>query len=484
MLFNSLQYLLFFPLVSILFFLISHPYRWLLLLLASCYFYMYFKPIYILILFFTIVIDYYAGIAIYNAHSPKRKRNYLIISIVANVLVLAIFKYFNFINFNISELLKLGSIQNPIPFLDILLPIGLSFHTFQAMSYTIEVYRGNQLPEKHFGYYSLYVMFFPQLVAGPIERPQNILHQFHEEKKFNTHSAILGLRLILIGLCKKVIVADNLSVLVNNVYGNLAEQNGITLWIAAIFFSVQIYCDFSGYSDIAIGSAKVMGFDLMKNFNQPYFSQNIKEFWAKWHISLSTWFRDYLYIPLGGNRVSKWKQYRNTLLVFAISGLWHGANFTFMFWGFLHGIMVCISNLLKDWKLNWLNGTSGISKLFFGFLLFLLVTIAWVYFRAASLSDAHYILSKMLFNLLPSINALLNGQAIFSALHLENSLELVKLVLYSFSIFAFDYLQNQNRTKRLFQQNKWFRYSTYYVAVLLIIFCANTGDSAFIYFQF
>jgi len=296
-----------------------------------------FVPIYILILGFTIFIDYFAGLYIEAAEGKKRKF-LLIISLIANIGVLAVFKYYNFLNENFSFLMHGFGLENPIPYLSILLPIGLSFHTFQAMSYTIEVFRGHQKAERHFGIYSLYVMFYPQLVAGPIERPQNLLHQFREKYDFDYGRVTSGLRLMAWGLFKKVVIADRLAILVDNVYGNPQAHNSLSLIIATIFFSFQIFCDFSGYSDMAIGASRVMGFKLMTNFNKPYSSKSIHEFWGRWHISLSTWFRDYLYIPLGGSHGSTWKKVRNTFIIFIVSGFWHGANWTFIVWGALNAI--------------------------------------------------------------------------------------------------------------------------------------------------
>ena len=307
-----------------------------LLLAASCFFYMFFKPVYILILVFTIVIDYFAGIWIARQQDKKRRKVLLLLSIASNVGVLAVFKYYNFITINLNDAFQAVHQGSPIPLLHILLPIGLSFHTFQAMSYTIEIYRGNQEPERHFGIYALYVMFYPQLVAGPIERPQNILHQFHEVKHFDYGNMRSGLLQIAWGLFKKVVIADRLALFVNQVYGDPTGYTGLPLIMATVFFAFQIYCDFSGYSDIALGTARCMGFNLMTNFNKPYTATGIGEFWQKWHISLSTWFRDYVYIPLGGNRVSKFRWYVNILIVFVLSGSgmgptghsWFGACFT------------------------------------------------------------------------------------------------------------------------------------------------------------
>src|SRR4029079_15792055 len=342
MTFNSLEFVFFFILVSTAYFILPYKHRWFLLLAASCYFYLAFVPIYIFILAFTIIIDYFAGRAIENAQGRKRKL-YLIISLVANIGVLAIFKYYNFLNENLTALLGSFHVKNPAPIIKILLPIGLSFHTFQAMSYTIEVYRGHQNAERHFGIYALYVMFYPQLVAGPIERPGNLLHQFRQRHDFDSGRVASGLSLMLWGFFKKIVIADRLALYVNLVYNDPGQHTGSTFILATIFFAFQIYCDFSAYSDIAIGAAQVMGFKLMTNFRRPYFSSSISEFWTRWHISLSTWFKDYLYVPLGGNRVSRPRLYANLLVTFLVSGLRHGARWTFVVWGALHGAYLIVS---------------------------------------------------------------------------------------------------------------------------------------------
>ena len=394
MLFNSLDFLLFFPIVTILYFLLPHKYRWIHLLLASCIFYMAFVPVYILILFFTIVIDYIAGIVIENAEKKKRKF-FLTVSIVANAGVLAVFKYYNFFIGNVNDLLHSLHVSTAnIPFLSILLPIGLSFHTFQAMSYTIEVYRGKQKAEKHFGIYALYVMFYPQLVAGPIERPQNMLHQFREKHNFDSQNLLEGLRLMLWGFFKKLVIADRLALYVNSVYNSPGNYHYMNLIIATIFFAIQIYCDFSGYSDIAIGAAKTMGFNLMTNFNKPYFSKNIQEFWKTWHISLSTWFRDYVYISLGGNRVPVKRIYFNVAIVFVVSGFWHGANWTYIVWGALHAFYILFYMFLKNtFRIN-IKENRLLNLAYIAFT-FLIVAFAWIFFRANSVSDAFLIVSHI-----------------------------------------------------------------------------------------
>jgi D-alanyl-lipoteichoic acid acyltransferase DltB (MBOAT superfamily) len=394
MLFNSLEFLLFFPVVTILYFLLPHRWRWLHLLIASCIFYMAFIPVYVLILVFTIVIDYCAGIMIAKS-AGKRRRFFLIISIIANVGILAVFKYYNFFIENVNELLDIKEQGSQLPYLNLVLPIGLSFHTFQAMSYTIEVYRGNQTVEKHFGIYALYVMFYPQLVAGPIERPQNLLHQFREKHSFDSNRIYEGLRLMLWGLFKKVVIADRLSIYVDIVYGNSEQHSGINLFVATILFAIQIYCDFSGYSDIAIGSAKVMGFKLMTNFNRPYFAKNIQEFWKRWHISLSTWFRDYVYISLGGNRISKARTYLNVAIVFVLSGLWHGANWTFIIWGTFHAGLIIGYMLFREHVKIRITKSYILSDLLAILLTFSVVCLGWVFFRAYSFNNAAHIFYKI-----------------------------------------------------------------------------------------
>lgn len=396
MIFNSLQFLVFFIVITILYFQFPHRFRWVLLLAGSCYFYMAFVPIYIVILGFTIVIDYFAGILLEDSQGKKRKM-YLVASLVANVSVLAVFKYYNFINFNIAEIFHAFGSDTPLPYLKILLPIGLSFHTFQAMSYTIEVYRGNQKAERHFGIYSLYVMFYPQLVAGPIERPQNLIHQFHEKHHFDYSRFKSGLMLMAFGLFKKVVIADRLAMMVDYSYENSSTLGGSTLLVATIFYAFQIYCDFSGYSEMAIGAARIMGFDLMENFRMPYFSASISEFWKRWHISLSTWFKDYLYIPLGGNRTTTSRWYFNLMVIFLVSGLWHGANWTFIIWGFLHGSYLIFA-IIKDkflQKMHW-EFPQGFFNTFINVLLtFSLVVFAWIFFRAENLTQAFTIISKI-----------------------------------------------------------------------------------------
>jgi len=480
MLFNSFEFLVFFIITTVLYFLTPHRYRWLLLLLASCIFYMYFIPVYILILFFTIIIDYFAGILLENS-KRKNKKLYLVMSLVANIGVLAFFKYYNFFTDNINGLADTFSFFKPkIAHLSIILPIGLSFHTFQAMSYTIEVYRGNQKAERHFGIYALYVMFYPQLVAGPIERPQNVLPQLHEKKYFQYDNLFSGLRLILWGLFKKCVIADRLAIAVDAVYNNPAGYSGMPVVLATLFFAIQIYCDFSGYSDIALGTARVMGFKLMVNFRQPYFSKNIAEFWTRWHISLSTWFRDYLYIPLGGNRASLPRVCFNLMFVFIVSGFWHGANWTFVVWGIIHGLMLIITMLINR-KLPALR----IPTLASTAITFIFVCIAWVFFRANSIHDAWQILSGI-FTYSPNYFSIGKGDLhglpdTYLGLPLWKFLYTLLLVPL---FLCLDYLVYSKKHLQLDSRPYYVRWSVYYVLIFSILILGVFTSKQFIYFQF
>ncbi len=458
--------------------------RWILLLASSCYFYMAFVPIYILILGGTIVIDYFAGIWIENAPLNKKKR-YLILSLIANVGVLVVFKYYNFFNENLSFLLKGFALDNPIPYLNILLPIGLSFHTFQAMSYTIEVYRGNQKSERHFGIYSLYVMFYPQLVAGPIERPQNILHQFREKFDFDYNRVTSGLRLMAWGLFKKVVIADRLAIVVDHVFDHPTSFNSLSLIIASVFFTFQIFCDFSGYSDVAIGAARVMGYDLMRNFNMPYHSKSIKEFWSKWHISLSTWFKDYVYIPLGGNRVAVPRWYLNLFIIFLLSGIWHGANWTFIIWGLLHGVYQVFGlmtlkyrqSFLRFLRLSKFSVLSIIST-------FLLVNFAWIFFRAKDVTTAFEFINRLFSKFSNLLYEIKHGGKIIEDLGLPSSdiflcfilIFVMETVHYSIRKFAIN--------ERFIHFPSYIRWTIYYTILLSIVFLGVYEDRQFIYFQF
>lgn len=464
MLFNSIEFLVFFPIVTLLYYLFPHKFRWTILLLASCVFYAAFIPSYLLILLLLILIDYFAGILIENT---IHKRSWLFVSIIANLTLLGIFKYYNFFIENINALSGTDLIL-----VHWVLPIGLSFHTFQSLSYTIEVYKGKQKAVKHLGYYALYVMFYPQLVAGPIERPQNLFPQFYAKHKFSFQNLFEGLRLITWGFFKKVVIADRLGMYADMVFNDPAQANSHAIILAVLFFSIQIYADFSGYSDIALGCAKCMGINLMVNFNRPYFAKNIRDFWNRWHISLSTWFKDYVYIPLGGNKLGFARTNFNLLVTFLLSGFWHGASWTFVIWGLLHGLYIILFRTFQRFSVN---------KKIFNWLSWLITIVAvgfaWIFFRADSLNNAFVIIQKAF-----SIEGLLNGNILdvkdiqfgnFSLL-LTIALLTYLFVVEKLTVPKLTNLNNKNLIDIVFIT----------ITVLLIVFFGVFNKSSFIYFQF
>lgn len=460
MLFNSLQFLVFFMVVTLWFYsLHTQKSRNQLLLIASCYFYMSFVPEYILILGCTIIIDYLAGLQIART-SGRNRKGWLILSIIANVGILAYYKYANFIIDNLNGVLGTFSTGNHFDALDIILPVGLSFHTFQAMSYTIEVYRGNQPPERNFSTYALYVMFYPQLVAGPIERPQNILPQLHEYRAYDWNNVKEGLARMLWGFFKKVVIADRLAMVVDYCFDNHNSVSWHVLAVGAVFYSFQIYCDFSGYCDIGIGAAKVMNIKLMENFAQPYTSANIITFWQRWHISLSSWFRDYVYIPLGGNRRGALRRRINVFIVFLLSGLWHGANWTFVLWGGLHGLLVTLFGGNSE------NSNKGLIVIK-AIITFISVTILWVFFRASDITQAiDYLLG------------LLQLQSGSSAMGMN-----ITELLLSVCLVIIMMLVEYRRKNYLIESNKAF----YWYVTGIVTLCYWLGvfsENQFIYFQF
>ena len=443
------------------------------LLCASCFFYMWFIPKYILILLITIAIDYSAGILIEKWKDDKRrKKTWLVISVVSTCAVLFIFKYLNFCSANLVALAQHFDWSHPQKILDIALPIGLSFHTFQSLSYVIEVYRGNQKAERHFGYYALYVMFYPQLVTGPIERPQNLLRQLHEHKELQYDNIANGLRLILFGLFLKMVVADNLAAYVDKIYENPFEYSSSDILLGMLFYSFQIYGDFFGYSTIALGCALTMGFTLIDNFNTPYLSGSVQEFWRRWHISLSSWFRDYLYIPLGGNRVSIPQWALNTLIVFTVCGIWHGANWTFMIWGFTYGVLLIIERALRNIHLfDRIKGETGrkIINIFNVAKTFLIVTLLWSVFRATSFGNLHDLFS-----------------ALFHNGTLDSQLQIAPIAWIALTLFIIADILIRNSRFDVWcgKQKTLVRWCIYTFLLFAIIALSSVEQIPFIYFQF
>ena len=473
MLFNSIEFLIFFPIVTLLFYLMPQKWRWLLLLAASCFFYMWFIPKYIFILLITILIDYSSGILIEKWKDDiSKKKAYLVVSIVSTCMVLFIFKYLNFCSANLVALAQHFGWSHPQKILNIALPIGLSFHTFQSLSYVIEVYRGNQKAERHFGYYALYVMFYPQLVTGPIERPQNLLRQLHEHKELNYDNIANGLRLILFGLFLKMVVADNLAVYVDKIYENPFDYSSGDILLGMLFYSFQIYGDFFGYSTIALGCALAMGYSLMDNFKTPYLSGSVQEFWRRWHISLSTWFRDYLYIPLGGNRVAVPRWALNTLIVFTVCGIWHGANWTFMIWGFAYGVLLILERGLRNIHLfDRIEGKAG--RLVINTLnvakTFVIVTLLWSVFRATSFGNLHDLFT-----------ALFHNGAVANQLHVA-PVAWISLILF---VFLDILIRDSRFDVWCGRQKPLVRWCVYAFLIFAVIALSSVEQIPFIYFQF
>ena len=409
MLFNSIEFLLFLPTIFILYWFVFNKnlkYQNTLILVSSYVFYGWWDYRFLSLIFLSTIVDYVIGLSISNQSSKKKQKSLLWGSVLFNLSVLGFFKYYNFFVDSWVELFSsLGYEIKSIWTLNFILPVGISFYTFQTMSYTIDIYRKKLEPTKDFISFASFVSFFPQLVAGPIERASNLLPQILKKREFQYDQVIQGLKLILWGMFKKVVIADSLAPIVDDIFSNYQDFGGGTLWLGAIYFSFQIYCDFSGYSDIAIGTSKLLGFELMSNFKFPYFSRNIGEFWRRWHISLSTWFRDYLYIPLGGSQEGKWKSIRNIFIIFLVSGFWHGANWSFIFWGLFHSILF-LPTFMFNKNRNYTSSIIAANTLlpslkeFINVVTtFLLVTIGWVFFRSESIGDSFSYLTSMISNI-------------------------------------------------------------------------------------
>ncbi len=496
--FNSMHFLFFFPLVVFIYFVVPKKAKWIWLLITSYYFYMSWNPTYSILMAFSTVVTYLSGFFIDKLNkstrsdlSKKRTRKAVVaFSFCINLAILFFFKYFDFFVNNIISGFSNFGILLEKPSFSVLLPVGISFYTFQALSYTMDVYRGEIAAERNLARYALFVSFFPQLVAGPIERSKNLLLQIHEDHKFDYNNMKNGLLKMLWGFFLKLVIADRAAILVNQVYNNVGSYTGFEVVIATVFFAIQIYCDFAGYTDIAIGAAQVMGFSLMKNFAQPYFATSIRDFWRRWHISLSTWFRDYLYIPMGGNRCSKLRNYFNIMVTFLVSGLWHGASWNFVIWGCIHGLYQIIGIVTKPFK-SALSDRVGIKSNSFSsrfiktVITFVLVNFAWIFFRAKTLPDAIITIKQMFSSFNPWI--LFNGTLYKMGLAVEefNTLIVSCLILLFVSI-----IHENNLSIRSFviKQDLWFRWMLYFAAIASILLFGIYGNdyvqTQFIYFQF
>ncbi len=403
MLFNSLQFLLFFPVVVLLYWVLPYRFRNALLLVASYYFYMNWEPVYALLIFFS-TLTTWGGALLIGRSEGRASKLAFVSTLVINLGILFVYKYLGFVGDEIKHFIDAAGLGIEIPHFEFLLPVGISFYTFQAVGYTVDVWRRTILPEKNLATYALFVSFFPQLVAGPIERAKNLLPQFQVRHLFNGSSMIKGFELMTLGYFMKLCIADNVAPYVDAVFNNLVYHNGNSILLASVFFTFQIFCDFGGYSLIAIGVARCMGFRLMQNFRQPYLACSVKDFWRRWHISLSSWFSDYVYIPLGGNRVSTGRHFSNLFVTFLLSGIWHGANYTFVAWGAYHGVLQCVNAAHRKWGRFKASPENRLIKVVNIIVTFILMVIGWIFFRANNIDDAFTALRKiatergMLFN--------------------------------------------------------------------------------------
>ncbi|MDE6810749.1 MAG: MBOAT family protein [Muribaculaceae bacterium] len=485
MLFNSFEFLLFFPIVVLLYWILPYKFRNPMLLVASYYFYMNWEPVYALLILFSSITTWGCGLLItrsqYNNQSvaattheavslKNHRKVYLMSCIILNIAILFFYKYLGFASDSLKYLmLKLG-ISMYVPHFDLLLPVGISFYTFQAVGYIIDVYRKDITAERNFFTYALFVSFFPQLVAGPIERAKNLLPQFSKIHHFNGEYMITGLKMMIWGYFMKLCIADSVSSYVDAVFNNIQMHNGKSIWLASFFFTFQIFCDFAGYSLIAIGTAKCLGFDLMQNFRQPYLAHNVKEFWRRWHISLSTWLSDYIYKPLGGNRKGTLRHHRNLLLTFLISGLWHGANWTFVLWGAYHGFLQSLITAKTKLKTKY-KIQKSVPKFIGIVITFILMLFGWVLFRANNIGDAFTAWKKMLH----PTGLLFNG---------AGKPAIILSILMILILMCREFANEYNIGIKFTRTNLYYSGICSGLLIVLIFLCADFDGGAFIYFQF
>jgi alginate O-acetyltransferase complex protein AlgI len=464
--------------VSLVYFALPHRWRWALLLAASYYFYMCSKPVYLLVLIGTTVVSYLCAIKMGGSRTRGRRKSWLLLGLLVDLGLLFTFKYSGFFTRSIEGALHHFNIVGSMPELNLLVPLGISFYTLQTLSYLFDVYRDKMAPERHIGYLALYVSFFPTVSAGPIERGAHLLPQLHRSHDFDYQRVASALQLIAWGLFKKMVIADRLGVFVDQVYGNVRAYRGTPLLLATLLFAVQLYADFSGYTDIVRGCAKVFGYDLLPNFNLPYFARNIQEFWRRWHISMASWFRDYLYIPMGGSRRSPARTYLNIMVVFLVVGLWHGASWTFVFWGALHGFYMMVfratgrarERLLRGFGIDPSGRAAGIYK---AVVTFCLVDFAWIFFRASSMGDAVYIIKNMFAAGNVKIVSVVSAQ------------ELVIYALVTLLLFGVDLVGLRGPVlPRLDRQTAVLRWAVYCVLIVLILVLGVAGAQQFVYVQF
>ena len=500
MLFNSFGYAVFLPIIFLLHWITPRKWRWALLLAASCFFYATWGPEYIVVLLLTIVISYYA--ALYMEHAGKQRgrsangkknrgvspsaKTVLVLSIIFCAGLLFFFKYLNFFSENVAALLQRFSIPMQPFTLRLALPIGISFYLFQTISYLVDVYKGKIPAERHFGIYAVYISFFPKVMQGPIERGESLLPQLHKPRRFHYGQASYGMKLMAWGFFKKLVLADGLSIYVSQVYDNLPSYTGFSLMLATFFYAIQLYCDFSGYTDIALGSAGILGIRLSPNFRSPYFASSIKDFWGRWHISLSSWLRDYIYIPLGGSRVGRVRHALNIMITFLVSGLWHGASWNYVLWGGIHGALQIIEGFFpwnkKSSRFQTDRRLHAMLCIVTVPVTFLLVCFAWIFFRAATLQDAFYVIRNM-FTGIGSPYTYIDDCALQLGLTFRN---LVFHCLPLIPLFLFDLASLKTDVIALISRQRFFiRWPVYILLLLVILLFSEKGvTTEFIYMQF
>lgn len=483
MLFNSISFAIFLPIVFILYWFATKgnlKFQNILLLISSWYFYACWDYRFLFLLIFSILLDYYTGIKIYETENRSLKKVWLWLSISVNLGFLGVFKYYNFFASSFADALSLLGIESNLATLEIILPIGISFYTFHGLSYVIDLYRNRIKPERSFIDYSVFVSFFPLLVAGPIERATHLLPQIIKKREFNYSQAVDGLQQILWGLFKKIVIADNCAKYANTIFNNSADYSGSMLVIGALFFTFQIYCDFSGYSDIALGTARLFGINLLRNFAFPYFSRDIAEFWRRWHISLSSWFRDYLYIPLGGSKGGTFMKIRNTFIIFLVSGFWHGANWTFIVWGLLNAIYIMPSIIFNTNRNNLDIVAKGkylptIKEFLSIGITFSLTVFAWIFFRANDLEHAFSIITEIFSRSLLVVPQFIGIGSVVSIVFLTGIFLIIEW-LGREQQYALQIVSNVKK--------RYLRVICYYAVIISILMYGNFNENQFIYFQF
>ena len=490
MIFNSFHYLFFLPIVVLIYYLLPVRFRWILILVSSLYFYMVWEPIYILLIVFSIVVDYYCGIKMGNLPTKKERKPYMIFSLFCNLANLATFKYFDFFASSMNDLFRAMHMDYMIPMAHLILPLGISFYTFQAMSYTLDVYKGKAEPVRNFGIFSVFVTFFPQLVAGPIERVKHMLPQYHFNYRFDWDKMTSGCRLILLGLFKKIVIADQLSFMVSHVFNNPDDAHGPAIYLASLLFVQQVYCDFSGYSDIARGSARLLGIDLMENFKLPLFAKSYTAFWGQWHISLMNWFRDYIMFPLVK---AGWKWPFVFLLVFFISGFWHGANWTFVVWGLYNGIMVIYAKSTLKFRSAFLDkiglkNYGGLRHVIQSICVVHIFAFGAVFFRSNTIQDSFILISNLFTDFVPAVKQIVANENNVrqDLLYLGKdavSFYIIMMFVFLLELFQFNLL-HRSVDEFLNRFHPVMRYLLYAGVVISIILMSNIPEVPFIYFQF